>query len=325
MILLKKILVTGGAGFIGSNFVRYLLDEHEDIQIINLDILTYAGSITNLADIMDDKRHTFVHGSINDERLLTNLFRNNIDYIVNFAAESHVDRSIQDSLIFTKTNVLGTHVLLEAARKYGIEKFIQVSTDEVYGSLGKEGFFTEISPLNPSNPYSASKASADLICLSYYKTYKLPILITRCCNNYGPYQFPEKLIPLMTIKAIKEEKLPVYGNGENIREWIHVIDHCRAIDAIINYGNAGEIYNISTRQNEMNINIVKKILQLLNRTEDLIQFVEDRPGHDFRYALDNTKITKELGRKPIYDLESGLKETVVWYKENEKWWEKLIL
>ena len=325
MIILKKILVTGGAGFIGSNFIRYLLNEHEDIQIINLDILTYAGSITNLADIMDDKRHTFVHGSINDERLLTNLFRNNIDYIVNFAAESHVDRSIQDSLIFTKTNILGTHVLLEVARKHGIKKFIQVSTDEVYGSLGKEGFFTEISPLNPSNPYSASKASADLICLSYYKTYKLPILITRCCNNYGPYQFPEKLIPLMTIKAIKEEKLPVYGNGENIREWIHVIDHCRAIDAIINYGNAGEIYNISTRQNEMNINIVKKILQLLNRTEDLIQFVEDRPGHDFRYALDNTKITKELGWKPIYDLESGLKETVVWYKENEKWWEKLIL
>jgi dTDP-glucose 4,6-dehydratase len=325
MIILKKILVTGGAGFIGSNFIRYLLNEHEDIQIINLDILTYAGSITNLADIMDDKRHKFIHGSINDERLLANLFRNNIDYIVNFAAESHVDRSIQDSLIFTKTNILGTHVLLEVARKHGIKKFIQVSTDEVYGSLGKEGFFSEISPLSPSNPYSASKASADLICLSYYKTYKLPILITRCCNNYGPYQFPEKLIPLMAIKAIKGEKLPVYGNGENIREWIHVIDHCRAIDTIMNYGKTGEIYNISTRQNEMNINIVKKILQLLSKTEDLIQFVEDRPGHDFRYALDNTKITKELGWKPIYDLESGLKETAMWYKENEKWWEKLIL
>ena len=322
---MKKILVTGGAGFIGSNFIRYLLNEHEDIQIINLDILTYAGSITNLADIMDDKRHKFIHGSINDERLLANLFRNNIDYIVNFAAESHVDRSIQDSLIFTKTNILGTHVLLEVARKHGIKKFIQVSTDEVYGSLGKEGFFSEISPLSPSNPYSASKASADLICLSYYKTYKLPILITRCCNNYGPYQFPEKLIPLMAIKAIKGEKLPVYGNGENIREWIHVIDHCRAIDTIMNYGKTGEIYNISTRQNEMNINIVKKILQLLSKTEDLIQFVEDRPGHDFRYALDNTKITKELGWKPIYDLESGLKETAMWYKENEKWWEKLIL
>lgn len=316
--------MTGGAGFIGSNFTRYFLNKYRDCEVINLNKLTYAGNIDNIRDLLEDKRHRFVKGSINDEKLLQQLFNDKIDYIVNFAAESHVDRSIEDSLIFTKTNIVGTHTLLEVARKHGIEKFIQVSTDEVYGSLGRDGLFTENSNINPSNPYSASKAGADLLCLSYYKTYKFPVIITRSCNNYGPYQFPEKLIPLMTIKAIKGEKLPIYGNGQNIREWIYVFDHCRAIDMVIDRGKIGEIYNISTGEEESNINIVKEILRLLNKSEDQIEFVSDRRGHDFRYALDNTKILKEIGWKPIYNLKDGLNETVKWYEKNQNWWNKLI-
>ena len=270
---MKKILVTGGAGFIGSNFSRYFLNKYRDFKVINLDKLTYAGNIDNIRDSLDDKRYSFVKGSINDQKLLQQLFDDKIDYVVNFAAESHVDRSIEDSLIFTKTNTLGTHALLEFAKKYGVKKFVQVSTDEVYGTLGRDGVFTETSQINPSNPYSASKASADLLCLSYYKTYKFPVVITRCCNNYGPYQFPEKLIPLMTIKGIKGEKLPIYGDGQNIREWIHVVDHCRAIDMVIDRGKTGEIYNISTREEGSNINIVKEILKLLNKSEEQIEFV----------------------------------------------------
>ncbi len=317
---LKKILVTGGAGFIGSNFSRYFLNKYRDFKVINLDKLTYAGNIDNIRDSLDDKRYSFVKGSINDQKLLQQLFDDKIDYVVNFAAESHVDRSIEDSLIFTKTNTLGTHALLEFAKKYGVKKFVQVSTDEVYGTLGRDGVFTETSQINPSNPYSASKASADLLCLSYYKTYKFPVVITRCCNNYGPYQFPEKLIPLMTIKGIKGEKLPIYGDGQNIREWIHVVDHCRAIDMVIDRGKTGEIYNISTREEGSNINIVKEILKLLNKSEEQIEFVSDRRGHDFRYALDNTNI----GWKPVYNLKDGLNETIKWYVENEEWWNKLI-
>ncbi len=321
---LKKILVTGGAGFIGSNFSRYFLNKYRDFKVINLDKLTYAGNIDNIRDSLDDKRYSFVKGSINDQKLLQQLFDDKIDYVVNFAAESHVDRSIEDSLIFTKTNTLGTHALLEFAKKYGVKKFVQVSTDEVYGTLGRDGVFTETSQINPSNPYSASKASADLLCLSYYKTYKFPVVITRCCNNYGPYQFPEKLIPLMTIKGIKGEKLPIYGDGQNIREWIHVVDHCRAIDMVIDRGKTGEIYNISTREEGSNINIVKEILKLLNKSEEQIEFVSDRRGHDFRYALDNTKIIQDIGWKPVYNLKDGLNETIKWYVENEEWWNKLI-
>lgn len=321
---LEKILVTGGAGFIGSNFSRYFLNKYRNFKVINLDKLTYAGNIDNIRDLLDDKRYSFVKGSINDQKLLQQLFDDKIDYVVNFAAESHVDRSIKDSLIFTKTNTLGTHTLLEFAKKYGVKKFVQVSTDEVYGTLGRDGVFTETSQINPSNPYSASKASADLLCLSYYKTYKFPVVITRCCNNYGPYQFPEKLIPLMTIKGIKGEKLPIYGDGQNIREWIHVVDHCRAIDMVIDRGKTGEIYNISTREEGSNINIVKEILKLLNKSEEQIEFVSDRRGHDFRYALDNTKIIQDIGWKPVYNLKDGLNETIKWYVENEEWWNKLI-
>lgn len=321
---MKKILVTGGAGFIGSNFIRYILNKHSDYEVINLDKLTYAGNVNDLLDVIKDKRYKFIKGSIDDYKLLKEIFLNKIDYVINFAAESHVDRSIEDPLLFTKNNTIGTHTLLEAARIYGVEKFIQVSTDEVYGTLGKDGLFSETSNLNPTNPYSASKASADLICLSYYKTYQFPIVITRCCNNYGPYQFPEKLIPLMAINALNGNKLPVYGNGENIREWIYVIDHCRAIDMVMENGKLGEVYNIGTGEEESNIKIVKTILKILDKTDSLIEFVEDRAGHDLRYALDNTKIVNEIGWRPIYDLESGLIRTVIWYVENEEWWNKLI-
>lgn len=321
---MKKILVTGGADFIGSNFIRYILNKYSDYEVINLDKLSYASNINSLLDVIKDKKYKFIKGSINDYKLLKEVFSNKIDYVINFAAESHVDRSIEDPLLFTINNTIGTHTLLETARIYGVEKFIQVSTDEVYGTLGKYGLFSETSNLNPTNPYSASKASADLICLSYYKTYQFPIVITRCCNNYGPYQFPEKLIPLMTINALNGNKLPVYGDGENIREWIYVIDHCRAIDMVMESGKLGEVYNIGTGQEESNIKIVKTILKILDKTEEFIEFVEDRPGHDLRYALDNTKIVNEIGWRPIYDLGNGLIETIKWYVENAEWWNKLI-
>ena len=331
MIILKKILVTGGAGFIGSNFIRYLLNEHEDIQIINLDILTYAGSITNLADIMDDKRHKFIHGSINDERLLANLFRNNIDYIVNFAAESHVDRSIQDSLIFTKTNILGTHVLLEVARKHGIKKFIQVSTDEVYGTLGESGLFTESTSYDPHSPYSASKASSDHFVRAYFDTYGLPVVLTNCSNNYGPNHFPEKLIPLCIHNILNGKPLPIYGDGKYTRDWLFVIDHAKAIDLVFHNGKEGDSYNVGGFNEWKNIDLVKELCKQMDQklgreqgtAEQLITYVKDRPGHDLRYAIDANKINQELGYKPSVTFEEGLSLTIDWFLSNQTWLENV--
>lgn len=319
------VLVTGGAGFIGSNFIRYMLQQHEQIHIVNLDLLTYAGNSENLQEFTNDPRYTFVKGNIGDSQLVDDLIQqHNIDIIVNFAAESHVDRSIRDPRVFVETNVLGTQVLLEAARRHSVAKFVQISTDEVYGSLGDSGAFTELSPLMPNSPYSASKASADLLVRAYYETYGLPAVITRCSNNYGPYQFPEKLIPLMIIRALRDEPLPVYGDGRNVRDWLHVEDHCAAVDLVIRQGRIGEVYNIGGHNEQRNIDIVKRILQMLGKPESLIRFVEDRLGHDYRYAIDPTKLTTELGWKPKYTFDTGLSATVEWYVNHQEWWEKLM-
>lgn len=319
------VLVTGGAGFIGSNFIRYMLQQHEQVHIVNLDLLTYAGNSENLQEFTNDPRYTFVKGSIGDSQLVDDLIQqHNIDIIVNFAAESHVDRSIRDPRVFVETNVLGTQVLLEAARRHSVAKFVQISTDEVYGSLGDSGAFTESSPLMPNSPYSASKASADLLVRAYYETYGLPAVITRCSNNYGPYQFPEKLIPLMIIRALRDEPLPVYGDGRNVRDWLHVEDHCAAVDLVIRQGRIGEVYNIGGHNEQRNIDIVKRILQMLGKPESLIRFVEDRLGHDYRYAIDPTKLTTELGWKPKYTFDTGLSATVEWYVNHQEWWEKLM-
>lgn len=319
------VLVTGGAGFIGSNFIRYMLQQHEQVHIVNLDLLTYAGNSENLQEFTNDPRYTFVKGNIGDSQLVDDLIQQyNIDIIVNFAAESHVDRSIRDPRVFVETNVLGTQVLLEAARRHSVAKFVQISTDEVYGSLGDSGAFTESSPLMPNSPYSASKASADLLVRAYYETYGLPAVITRCSNNYGPYQFPEKLIPLMIIRALRDEPLPVYGDGRNVRDWLHVEDHCAAVDLVIRQGRIGEVYNIGGHNEQRNIDIVKRILQMLGKPESLIRFVEDRLGHDYRYAIDPTKLTTELGWKPKYTFDTGLSATVEWYVNHQEWWEKLM-
>lgn len=319
------VLVTGGAGFIGSNFIRYMLQQHEQVHIVNLDLLTYAGNSENLQEFTNDPRYTFVKGNIGDSQLVDDLIQQyNIDIIVNFAAESHVDRSIRDPRVFVETNVLGTQVLLEAARRHSVAKFVQISTDEVYGSLGDSGAFTELSPLMPNSPYSASKASADLLVRAYYETYGLPAVITRCSNNYGPYQFPEKLIPLMIIRALRDEPLPVYGDGRNVRDWLHVEDHCAAVDLVIRQGRIGEVYNIGGHNEQRNIDIVKRILQMLGKPESLIRFVEDRLGHDYRYAIDPTKLTTELGWKPKYTFDTGLSATVEWYVNHQEWWEKLM-
>lgn len=319
------VLVTGGAGFIGSNFIRYMLQQHEQVHIVNLDLLTYAGNSENLQEFTNDPRYTFVKGNIGDSQLVDDLIQqHNIDIIVNFAAESHVDRSIRDPRVFVETNVLGTQVLLEAARRHSVAKFVQISTDEVYGSLGDSGAFTELSPLMPNSPYSASKASADLLVRAYYETYGLPAVITRCSNNYGPYQFPEKLIPLMIIRALRDEPLPVYGDGRNVRDWLHVEDHCAAVDLVIRQGRIGEVYNIGGHNEQRNIDIVKRILQMLGKPESLIRFVEDRLGHDYRYAIDPTKLTTELGWKPKYTFDTGLSATVEWYVNHQEWWEKLM-
>ncbi len=317
-----RLLVTGGAGFIGSNFIRYMLSKY-DYQLINLDKLTYAGNLENLDEIKDDPRYTFIHGDIADEKCVQEIFTQDIDVVVNFAAESHVDRSIEDSGVFIRTNVEGTRVLLEAARKYGVERFVQISTDEVYGSLETEGYFTEESPLDPGSPYSASKTAADLLAMAYFKTYNLPVIITRCSNNYGPYQFPEKLIPLMITNAIEDKPLPVYGDGLNVRDWLHVRDHCVALDLVMRQGKPGQVYNIGGRNEWKNINIVRRILKELGKPESLITFVKDRPGHDFRYAIDATKLKKELNWLPTYTFEKGLQETVNWYCNNQKWWQKI--
>ena len=318
---MTKILITGGAGFIGSNFVRYILEKYPDYEIINLDALTYCGNLENLSEVENNPNYRFVKGDITDKELINDLISDK-DYVLNFAAETHVDRSIEDPEIFIKSNILGTQVLLEAAKKYKIQKFLQISTDEVYGTL-KRGYFTEDTPLAPNSPYSASKAGADLMVRAYHETYNLPVNITRCSNNYGPYQFPEKLIPLMISNALEEKPLPVYGDGLNIRDWLHVYDHCKAIDLVLHYGRTGDIYNIGGNNEKKNIEIVKLILEILEKPETLITYVEDRLGHDRRYAIDSSKIQKELGWKPSYNFKEGIQETIQWYVDNRKWWEKV--
>lgn len=319
-----NILVTGGAGFIGSNFVRYMLDTYSTYKIINYDLLTYAGNLENLKGYENNQNYSFVKGDINNKDLLKYVVKQyQIDVIVNFAAESHVDRSIKDPNIFIKTNVLGTQVLLDIARENDIQKYIQISTDEVYGSLGEEGLFSEDSPISPNSPYSASKASADLLVRSYYETFGLNINITRCSNNYGPFHFPEKLIPLMITNVLENKSLPIYGDGKNIRDWLHVKDHCLGIDLVLHKGIPGEIYNIGGNNERQNIEVVESILEILDRPTQLIQFIEDRAGHDRRYAIDATKIRNELGWKPTYNFDEGLLDTVNWYKENQDWWERI--
>ena len=314
---MKKMLITGGAGFIGSNFIHYILSKYNDYQVINLDKLTYAANLDNLKDIEDNKNYRFIHGDIADQEFIFKLFENEkFDIVINFAAESHVDNSILNPQIFTITNILGTQVLLDACRKYNIKRFHQVSTDEVYGELpldDKNILFTEKTPLNPSSPYSASKASADMLVKSYYRTYSLPITISRCSNNYGPYQHLEKLIPLMISKAINNDNLPVYGNGLNVRDWLHVYDHCTAIDLIIHEGKIGEIYNIGGNNEKSNIDVVKIILKELGKSEKLIKYVNDRTGHDLRYAIDSTKIKTTLNWNPVYSFEKGILDTIKWY------------
>lgn len=321
---MKKILVTGGAGFIGSNFIRYFINKYEKYQIVNLDALTYAGNLNNLNDIKNKSNYVFIKGNILDKHLVESIVKEGIDYIVNFAAQTHVDRSIKQSGEFVKTNILGTHILLDVAQKYNVKKYIQISTDEVYGDLGKTGFFTEKTPIQPNNPYSASKASGDLLVISYYRTHNLPINITRCSNNYGPYQFPEKLIPLMIYNAYNNIKLPVYGDGLNIRDWIHVEDHCRAIDLVIHKGKIGEIYNIGGNNEKSNIYIVNKILDKLGKDDSLISFVDDRLGHDYRYAIDCTKIKDELNFEPKIRFEEGIDNTIDWYLKNQKWLNSIL-
>ncbi len=322
---MKNILVTGGAGFIGSNFINHILNERDDYNIINLDKLTYAGNLENLKPSENKNNYTFVKGDITNSELVRFLFEKyKIKYVINFAAESHVDRSISGSEVFYRTNVIGTNVLLEISRRFEVEKFLQVSTDEVYGSLGAEGLFTESTPISPNSPYSSSKAAADMMVQSFYHTYKMPVVITRCSNNYGPLQFPEKLIPLIIINALNNKKLPVYGDGMYVRDWIYVIDHNKAIDLVFEKGKTGEVYNIGSSNEMPNIKIIKLILEHLKKSEDLIQFVKDRPGHDRRYAIDSSKIHNELGWSPTYTFESAITKTIDWYLENKGWWDRII-
>lgn len=322
------VIVTGGAGFIGSNFVFYELKNHPDDRIICLDKLTYAGNLSTLKPVMNNKNFRFVKADIADRDAVFSLFEDEKpDIVVNFAAESHVDRSIDNPEIFLKTNILGTQVLMDACRKYGIKRYHQVSTDEVYGDLPLDRtdlFFTEDTPIHTSSPYSASKASADLLVLAYYRTYKLPVTITRCSNNYGPYHFPEKLIPLVISRALADETIPVYGKGENVRDWLYVEDHCSAIDLVIRQGRAGEVYNIGGHNEKTNLEVVKSILQYLGKPESLINYVADRPGHDMRYAIDPAKIHSELGWLPATKFEDGIKKTIDWYLDNKDWWQNII-
>lgn len=316
------MLVTGGAGFIGSNFIRHMLTEHPDTRIVNLDALTYAGNLENLRDVAGNPNYTFVRGDICDPETVAAVFRNHpIDTVVHFAAESHVDRSISDGAAFVRTNVLGTFTLLDCARKHGVRRFIHISTDEVYGST-REGSFAETDTLNPSSPYSSSKAASDLLARSFFITHGLPVIVTRCTNNYGPYQFPEKMIPFFTTNLLQGKKVPVYGTGRNVRDWLYVIDHCRAIDFILQHGEPGEIYNIGGGAEMTNLEITRKILELLGEDESMIEYVPDRKGHDFRYSLDFGKLRK-LGWKPAYRFDDALEATVKWYVENEWWWRPL--
>jgi dTDP-glucose 4,6-dehydratase len=316
------MLVTGGAGFIGSNFIRHMLAEHPDTPIVNLDALTYAGNPESLRDVADNPNYTFVHGDICDPAAVAAVFQNHpIDTVVHFAAESHVDRSIADGSTFVRTNVLGTFTLLDYALKHGVRRFIHVSTDEVYGST-PEGSFTETDNLNPSSPYSSSKAGSDLLARSFFITHGLPVIVTRCTNNYGPYQFPEKLIPLFATNLLEGKKVPVYGTGKNIRDWLYVLDHCRAIDFVLRHGEPGEVYNIGGGAEKTNLEITAKILELLGKDESMIEHVPDRKGHDFRYSLDFGKL-RDLGWKPAYSFDDALAATVAWYAENDWWWRPL--
>ena len=323
-----KVLVTGGAGFIGGNFVHHMVNKYPDYQIVNLDLLTYAGNLETLKPVEDKPNYKFVKGDIADEAFIMDLFeKEKFDVVVNFAAESHVDRSIEDPGIFVQTNVMGTRVLLDASRKFGVKRYHQVSTDEVPGDLPllrPDLFFTENTPIHTSSPYSASKASADLFVLAYHRTFGTPVTVSRCSNNYGPYHFPEKLIPLMISRALADEELPVYGNGENVRDWLHVSDHCEAIDLIIHKGKVGEVYNIGGHNERTNLQVVQTILKALDKPESLIKYVKDRPGHDRRYAIDPTKIETELGWKPKYNFDTGIAQTIQWYLDNEDWWKHII-
>jgi dTDP-glucose 4,6-dehydratase len=334
----KHILVTGGAGFIGSNFVQYLLSRYQDVQVVNLDALTYAGNLENLKGVEQDPRYTFVKGDIRDKELVNRIFEKYaFDTVVNFAAESHVDRSITQPEIFLTTNIVGTQTLLNAAKqawklnpedKYSREyqpnvKYLQVSTDEVYGALGATGMFTEQTPLSPNSPYSASKAGADLIVRAYHETYGMPVNITRCSNNYGPYQFPEKLIPLMIHNCLENRPLPVYGDGMQVRDWLYVEDHCSAICAVLEKGAPGQVYNIGGNNEKANIEIVRLLLRSLDKGEELITYVKDRPGHDRRYAIDNSKITTQLGWEPAYSFDQGMDHTIRWYLEHQDWMERV--
>ena len=323
-----KILVTGGAGFIGGNFVHRMVNKYPDYEIINLDLLTYAGNLETLKPVEDKPNYKFYRGDIADRDFVMDLFeKEHPDVVVNFAAESHVDRSITDPGIFVHSNVLGTVTLLDACRRFGIRRYHQVSTDEVYGDLPLDRpdlFFTEETPLHTSSPYSSSKASADLFVLAYYRTFGLPVTISRCSNNYGPYHFPEKLIPLMISRALADEELPVYGTGENVRDWLHVSDHCAAIDLIIHKGRVGEVYNVGGHNERTNLEVVQTILRALNKPESLIKFVTDRPGHDRRYAIDPTKLETELGWKPEYTFDTGIQQTIQWYLDNKEWWQHIL-
>ncbi|PER75496.1 dTDP-glucose 4,6-dehydratase [Bacillus cereus] len=320
-----KVLVTGGAGFIGSNFVRYMVKKYPEYNIVNLDSLTYAGNLENLKDIEELSNYKFVKGDIADRQFINQLFKEEkFDYVLNFAAESHVDRSITNPDIFIQTNIQGTQVLLDATKNAEVKKYLQVSTDEVYGTLGETGYFTEETPLASNSPYSSSKAGADLLVRAYHETFGLPVNITRCSNNYGPFHFPEKLIPLMIINALNDKQLPVYGDGLNVRDWLHVEDHCQAIDLVLHKGKNGDVYNVGGNNERTNIEIVKTILKALDKPESLIKYVTDRPGHDRRYAIDATKLREELGWSPKYNFDTGIGQTIKWYLENQDWWKNII-
>lgn len=319
-----KILVTGGAGFIGANFIHFMLRSYPEVRIVNFDALTYAGNLENLATLEEVpalfSRYAFKRGDISDPRAVDAVLSQGFDAVVNFAAESHVDRSIEDAGVFVRTNVLGTQTLLEGIRRHKVGRFVQISTDEVYGSLGPEGEFNEASPLAPNSPYAASKTSADLMCRAYFETFRLPIIVTRCCNNYGPYQFPEKLIPLFITNALEEIPLPLYGDGLNVRDWIHVEDHCRAVDMVLRKGGPGEVYNIGARCERANISITRLILEKLGKPETLVRYVQDRLGHDRRYAICPDKMEQALGWRALYSFDAGIDHTIGWYKENRAWW-----
>jgi dTDP-glucose 4,6-dehydratase len=313
------LFITGGCGFIGSNFIRFLLEQRSAVSIINFDNLSYAGNLENLRDCEHHPRYRFVRGDITDKEAVRRVIDEGVAGIINFAAESHVDRSIMDASPFVRTNVLGTQYLLDIARELKVPRYVQISTDEVYGSLGPEGYFREDTPLSPNSPYAASKASADLLVRSYVHTFGLPALITRCSNNYGPYQFPEKLIPLFVMNLLKDEPVPVYGDGLNVRDWIHVQDHCRAILAVWEQGRIGEVYNVGGRSERTNLELTQLLLEIMNKPRTMVRYVKDRPGHDRRYAIDCRKIENELGWKPEITFEEGLRETVRWYQEHPDW------